>query len=256
MNRIMFIAHRGYSSIAPENTIPAFAEAASAGFGGIECDVWETAGKGLMIMHDENLSRMCGVNQSITALTPGELEKIPVIKGKGISLYGGNLKIPSLKEYLTLFRGNQVSPVIELKSKNPANEKNAMSKDSLLRILELLEAEQVGDRTMILSFNMATLLRILDVKRRKYPAMGLIVMYLTSRKKEVTAEKMKAYREQGIDGIGMKVTVASPGAILGAQMYGLRTGIWVVDNKALAKKLVRANHVDCITSNKKIFPLE
>ena len=37
-----FIAHRGYSKIAPQNTVVAFEAAVEAGFGGLELDVWES----------------------------------------------------------------------------------------------------------------------------------------------------------------------------------------------------------------------
>lgn len=40
----VFIAHRGYSSIAPENTLPAFALASQHNFHGVEMDVWESYG--------------------------------------------------------------------------------------------------------------------------------------------------------------------------------------------------------------------
>lgn len=38
-----YIAHRGWSSIAPENTLPAFRLAArNSGFYGVEFDIWES----------------------------------------------------------------------------------------------------------------------------------------------------------------------------------------------------------------------
>ena len=41
-NDAVFIVHRGYSAYYPENTIPAFVEAAEANFHGAEMDVWES----------------------------------------------------------------------------------------------------------------------------------------------------------------------------------------------------------------------
>ena len=48
-NNICYVAHRGYTKYAPENSIPAF----------------EAAGKGkrrFVIMHDQTLNRMCGLS--------------------------------------------------------------------------------------------------------------------------------------------------------------------------------------------------
>lgn len=52
----MIIAHRGYSSVAPENTMAAFQAAAQAGFG-FELDVGFCKDKVLCVMHDETLDR-------------------------------------------------------------------------------------------------------------------------------------------------------------------------------------------------------
>lgn len=54
---VVFIAHRGYSHIAPENTIVAFQEAIKHGATGIELDVHLTKDNKLVIIHDEALQR-------------------------------------------------------------------------------------------------------------------------------------------------------------------------------------------------------
>ncbi|MCO7224834.1 glycerophosphodiester phosphodiesterase family protein [Pleionea sp. CnH1-48] len=51
------IAHRGLSSLAPENTLEAFAVAARAGYSWIECDVKLSADDHPMLFHDDYLSR-------------------------------------------------------------------------------------------------------------------------------------------------------------------------------------------------------
>jgi glycerophosphoryl diester phosphodiesterase len=51
------IAHRGYSSIAPENTLAAFAEALRAGARAVEFDVQETAEQIPVVFHDYRLER-------------------------------------------------------------------------------------------------------------------------------------------------------------------------------------------------------
>ena len=66
-NNICYVAHRGYTKYAPENSIPAFEAAGSEGFQAVECDIHETAkdkkGKRrFVIMHDQTLNRMCGLS--------------------------------------------------------------------------------------------------------------------------------------------------------------------------------------------------
>ena len=103
MKEPLYAAHRGYSSRAPENTIPAFEEAVKAGFGAVECDIWEGKGKRgpeFFVFHDETLKRMCGADVKTTELTKENVSSFPVISGNNIQSYGGALKIPSLEEYL------------------------------------------------------------------------------------------------------------------------------------------------------------
>ena len=66
-NNICYVAHRGYTKYAPENSIPVFEAAGREGFQAVECDIHETAkdkkGKRrFVIMHDQTLNRMCGLS--------------------------------------------------------------------------------------------------------------------------------------------------------------------------------------------------
>ena len=66
-NNICYVAHRGYTKYAPDNSIPAFEAAGREGFQAVECDIHETAkdkkGKRrFVIMHDQTLNRMCGLS--------------------------------------------------------------------------------------------------------------------------------------------------------------------------------------------------
>ena len=40
-NNICYVAHRGYTKYAPENSIPAFEAAGKEGFQAVECDIHE-----------------------------------------------------------------------------------------------------------------------------------------------------------------------------------------------------------------------
>ncbi|GIP38917.1 hypothetical protein J31TS4_21970 [Paenibacillus sp. J31TS4] len=52
-----YIAHRGFSGIAPENTLPAFKEAMDQGADGFELDMQVTADGQVVVLHDYNLDR-------------------------------------------------------------------------------------------------------------------------------------------------------------------------------------------------------
>ena len=55
--RVMRIAHRGFSAIAPENTLSAVREAMAAGTDGVEFDVYLTKDAKLVLLHDSTVLR-------------------------------------------------------------------------------------------------------------------------------------------------------------------------------------------------------
>ena len=63
------IGHRGFSSLYPENTLSAFLGAYQNGFKGIEMDVLETRSGDLLVFHDIDMERLCGVDEDIRNVT-------------------------------------------------------------------------------------------------------------------------------------------------------------------------------------------
>ena len=87
-------AHRGGTSAAPENTLPAFEHAVSLGFRYLETDVHLTADGVLVAFHDPDLSRTCGVDRNISDMTAGEVAEVRV---------DGRARIPEMAELLQRF---------------------------------------------------------------------------------------------------------------------------------------------------------
>jgi glycerophosphoryl diester phosphodiesterase len=68
--------HRGSSAHHPENTLPAFRAALKAGMPYLELDVWATRDGHIVIHHDENTLRLCGVNRRICDCTLAEVKEL------------------------------------------------------------------------------------------------------------------------------------------------------------------------------------
>lgn len=103
------IAHRGLHTndhVVPENSLAAFAKAVKAGYG-IELDLQFSKDKKLVVFHDDNLKRVCGIDKRVDELTYDELKKL--------SLSNSNEYIPLFSEVLHLVNGT-VPLVIELKN--------------------------------------------------------------------------------------------------------------------------------------------
>jgi len=104
-------AHRGLHEMdrsVPENSLPAFAAAASLGYG-VELDVHITSDGELAVFHDSDTKRVCGVEGVVEDMTWDELSKL--------RLFGTEYGIPLLSEVLELM-GEDCPVIIELKRGN------------------------------------------------------------------------------------------------------------------------------------------
>lgn len=102
-------AHRGLyaeNQRPPENSIPAFCAAVQAGYG-IELDVNITADDKIVVFHDNDLERMCGLKKKIGECTFEELQSLP--------LFGTAERIPLFEEVLRTVAG-RVPLIVELKA--------------------------------------------------------------------------------------------------------------------------------------------
>ena len=123
-------AHRGLHSLdksVPENSLAAFAAAKDAGFG-IELDVQLSRDGQIVVFHDDELERVCGLNERVDKLTFEELS--------ALRLENTNERIPLLSEVLSLVDG-AVPLIVELKT-GPEN-------DRLCAAVHKMLAEYKGD---------------------------------------------------------------------------------------------------------------
>ena len=92
------IAHRGASLEAPENTIRAFERAIGIGVDRIELDLRRSGDGGIVVIHDDDLGRLCGDGRRVSDLTLAELRALPVLEPD----YGTapNTRVPEFDEVL------------------------------------------------------------------------------------------------------------------------------------------------------------
>ncbi|MDE6202594.1 MAG: phosphatase PAP2 family protein, partial [Lachnospiraceae bacterium] len=107
------IAHRGYSSEFPENTLAAFEGALDIGVDYIELDVQLTKDGQAVIFHDDDLKRITGVEGRVSEYTYDELRGLDA--GSWFSSSFAGERIPSLREALELISSSECSVYLELK---------------------------------------------------------------------------------------------------------------------------------------------
>jgi len=109
---VMVVAHRGFSGVAPENTMAAFKKAIEVGSDMIELDVRLSKDGEVVVIHDESVERTANGKGRVIDLPLEELKKLDA-GSKFRPSFSGE-QIPTLKEVLQLAYG-QIKVNIELK---------------------------------------------------------------------------------------------------------------------------------------------
>lgn len=94
-------AHRGFSTVAPENSMPAFGAAVAMGAEEIEFDLWPTLDGEIVSCHDSTLDRVSNGTGKIYEHTLAELKELDF--GVEFGERFKNLRIPTFEEILRKF---------------------------------------------------------------------------------------------------------------------------------------------------------
>ena len=114
--RVRFIAHRGFTPSAPENTLASFEEAGKRGFWAIETDVHKTLDGKLVCCHDSNTLKMYGEDLVIEETSLSDLQKLRVIRGNNADVIDTDLlRMPLFSEYIEICQRYGAVPFLESK---------------------------------------------------------------------------------------------------------------------------------------------
>lgn len=111
---VLSVNHRGYSTEAPENTLPAYILSKQKGFNYVETDVSFTSDGVAMLLHDATIDRTSNGSGTLSNMTYAQVRQYDFGSWKNAK-YAGT-KIPTLDEFLYLCKAIMLHPYIELKS--------------------------------------------------------------------------------------------------------------------------------------------
>ena len=218
-------AHRGGAKLAPENTMPAFANGVALGSDGIECDVHLSRDGVPVVIHDQTLDRTTNATGRVAGLTARELADVDAgyrfsgpdgdfpFRGRGIG-------VPTLESVVQTLP--PVRMIIEMKQGDPA---------LAHAVLGVIHRTALHDRVCVGSFHRLGL----DVIRAEDPRVATSASELEARwtlYRSWCRWPFRAVREYSAFQVPVragKLRVISPAFLTQAHRDGARVDVWVVD---------------------------
>lgn len=231
LDKVTITAHRGDCSSAPENTLAAFELAIENGADIIELDVRQTKDGEIVVMHDENLKRVCGVNKKVGKLTYEELMKYSPGKkyrGPNEELYREE-KIPTLQEVID-FVGDRAKLNIELK---PAKTDKNLSQ----KVAEIIGENNYYDNCFVASLTYGA------IRRVKVADPEIKTVYV------MAVAMGDFYDLEYADGFSIKYRYINNEIIKQAHKRGKEVYAWTVDDKQILESMMLMNVDSIITNN-------
>jgi glycerophosphoryl diester phosphodiesterase len=224
-----YIAHRGLSTKAPENTIPAFTLAAQEQrFYGIECDIQTTKDHQFVIFHDEDLHRMAKAKVKVRDLNYDELQAFQIKKGKKIKSYM-DLKIPLLTEFLDICSFFNKAAIIEIKYVHDIT--------VLTDLVNMLD-QYMGVKVIFISFNLSYLKYI--------RAISTVELHFLSDK--FNEDQIYDLRVNTID-VSLNKDLIKKNLVSRLRKEGFKIGVYTVNDSKEALKMQQFK-IDYLTTDK------
>ena len=229
------VAHRGYSAVAPENTLAAIRAAVKAGATGCEFDVYGCRDGTVVLMHDKTVDRTTDGTGLVTDLSLPQLRLLDAGSWKH-SRYKGE-RVPTLVEALTLLKGTNCQPVIEIKMEGISQ-----------RVIDDVRSLGMVDQVAIIAFSDQVVREI----RTLEPRIKCAWLYGESLKGTVAeqADWLTARaRSCNVEVLDLNYRMLSPKLIAELKRRSFSIWTWTV-NEAVVMQALQRWGVDSITTDR------
>lgn len=230
LTRTQITAHRGYSAVAPENTMYAFEEAVGIGADYIELDVQLTADGQLVVFHDNTIDRTTDGKGKLSKYTYEELQEFSA--GSWFSKDGmfDDAKIVLFSDVLECV-GNDILLNIEIKNHGDIVR-------TAEKTVEVIEEYGIERSCYVTSFSYKALKTVKKLNPKIKT--GLIANIATS-----TSFSQLKY----IDAVSLNYIFINQSVVNMAHQNGKRVFVWTVDNRSDIQHMI-AMGVDNIITNR------
>lgn len=225
-----YIAHRGASFDAPENTVSAAKLAWETGADAVEVDIYLAADNRVMVIHDKDTHRTCGGKNLSIKETPSVLLrdldaghlKDPRFKGE---------KIPYLEEILaTVPKGKTL--VVEVKC----------GSEVIPYLSRIISKSKKADQVAFIAFGWETIVAV----KKNFPQNKALWL---SGSQQAALKKLDEVKSAGLEGIDMQSSAIDQELVTAAREKGLEVWAWTVDNPEEARRLANLG-ITHITTNR------
>jgi glycerophosphoryl diester phosphodiesterase len=243
--RPLVIAHRGYSAMAPENTLPSFERGVASGADMVELDYHHTKDGALVVLHDFTLDRTTDATQrwsrtqiKIADTTLAEVRKLDA--GLWFKQPQAGVTLPTLGEALDVIQRASVT-LIERKAGNAAT------------CVKLLQDRQLANQLIVQAFDWEYLRDFHRLEPRQ--VLGALGPP-SSRAGKKLSDSEKALSPAWLDEIrdlGAKAAVwnkqVDAAAVKAAHERGLKVWVYTINDQPTAQRLLSMGVDGVITDN-------
>ncbi len=210
------VAHRGDPVRERENTLPAFTAAVAQGADMVELDLRRTRDDEIVVLHDQTLRRLWGVDASV-----GDLDLAEVA-----SIGDGDVRIPALREVLAVVR----APLMV----------DFTRREVVPGAVDAVREAGALERSLFVTGNVEALrmLRGLSAEAR----IGLTWV-------DGSAPPLPLLEELGAEFWNPMFSLVTPEGVAQVHAAGLKVSTWTVDDRVDMARVVEAG-VDAVVSNR------
>lgn len=217
------IAHRGFSAVAPENTLAAVRWAIAAGADMVEVDVTVTADGHVICLHDDTLDRTTDGRGPATALP---LAAIAVLDaGSWFEPRFTGERVPTLDQVLALVEGRMLVNV-EIKPE-------AVEHDAVAKVAALIRRRAMLDQVVVSSFAPEAL------RRMKLTDPEVVTVSLLNEEEHAGLDPLEVVQEVGSRGLNVSSDEVTPELVERCHRHGLPVSVYTVNSKRQMRRLVR-----------------
>lgn len=227
------IAHRGGALLAPENTLPAFEEAARRGYRCVECDVALARDGVPMLLHDHDLRRTAGRDDRLSDVDADEVATLEA--GAWFHPRFAGTRVPTLEQAIACWLRLDQQAMIELKS-GPGQDAERLGRAAATTVRRCWR----GAPPMFISFDAAALRAAAAVAPQVPRA-----LLLDQPWPDDWLERMRAAQSSGLD---IEHSMATRERVDAVHAAGGSVLVWTVNDPARSAELL-ALGVDAVTTD-------